>query len=163
MRLLRFFLILNSAFFLSAPLRADDGYRLWLRYDPIADESLRRENAAAISEIVVSENPRPSIAAARDELVTGLLGLLGREVPVVSKATRDNALIFGNPRDPWIASAVSESDLRTASEEGYVVRRVAYQGGHRIVIVGNREIGQLYGTFALLRHLQTGGKLGRVG
>ena len=41
----------------------------------------------------------------------------------------------------------------------YVVRRVAHEGGHRLVIVANREIGQLYGAFALLRHLQTGGSL----
>ena len=161
MRILRLpFLILTSIFSLFlAPLGAEDGYRLWLRYDPITDEARRTAAAAEISELVVPENPRPVTAAARDELLTGLRGLLGRDLPVVTKATRDHALILGNPRDPWIASIVSESDLRTASEEGYVVRRIAHEGGHRIVIVANREIGFLYGAFALLRHLQTGGTL----
>ncbi len=155
MKPFRLFLLLASAFFLSAPLGAEDGYRLWLRYDPTADESLRHAYAAAISEIVVADNPRPIIASARDELAEGLRGLLGSAIPVVAKATRNNALIIATPRDPWIASIVSESDLRKASVEGYIVRRVAHEGGHRILIVANRDSGLLYGTFALLRHMQT--------
>jgi alpha-glucuronidase len=155
MKLLRLLLLLNSSFFLSCALRADDGYRLWLRYDPIADEPLRRSYAGAISEIVIPENPRPLIVSARDELIAGLRGLLGADVPVVTKATRDNALILGTPRDPWIASVISEADLREASVEGYIVRRIAHEGGHRTLIVANREPGLLYGAFALLRHIQT--------
>lgn len=145
-------LTLTFTLTLSSALRADDGYRLWLRYDPIADESLR----AAITEIVIPENPRPLVASARDELVTGLRGLLGAEVPVVSRATRDNALILGTPRDPWIASVINEADLREASVEGYVLRRIAHEDGHRTLIVANRDSGLLYGAFALLRHLQLG-------
>ena len=152
---LRLCLLLTSSFLLSSALRADDGYRLWLRYDLIADESLRRAYAGAISEIVIPENPHPVVASARDELVAGLRGLLGAETPVVAQATRDNALILATPRDPWIASVVSEADLREAGVEGYIVRRIAHAGGHRTLIVANREPGLLYGAFALLRHLQT--------
>jgi alpha-glucuronidase len=140
---------------LSCSLRAEDGYRLWLRYDPIADNSLRSAYAAAFSEIVVPENPRPVVASARDELVTGLHGLLGVDLPVVASATRDNALLLATPRDPWIASVISEADLREAGMEGYILRRIVHDGGHRTLIVANREQGLLYGAFALLRHLQT--------
>ncbi len=154
MRLLRLFLLLTSALALSSALRADDGYRLWLRYDAITDSSLRQAYAGAISEIVIPENPRPLVASARDELVAGLRGLLGTDIPVVSKATRDNALILGIPRDPWIASVVNEADLREAGVEGYVLRRIAHEGGHRTLIVANRDHGLLYGAFAFLRHLQ---------
>lgn len=145
--LFTFALFLTSAF-------AEDGYRLWLRYDPISNDVVRTAYTAAISEIVVSENPRPVVASARDELAAGLSGLLGREIHVATQATKDNALILGTARDPWIASVISEADLRTASVEGYVVRRIGHEGGHRIVIAANRESGLLYGAFALLRHLQ---------
>lgn len=143
---------------LTPKLSADDGYRLWLRYDPIADEAQRRAYASAISEIVVPEapGPRPLLPSARDELVAGLRGLLGADLPVVTRATRDNALILGLPRDPWIASVISEADLREAGVEGYVLRRIAHEGGHRTLIVANRDSGLLYGAFALLRHLQLG-------
>jgi alpha-glucuronidase len=141
---------------------ADDGYRLWLRYDPIPDASLRQAYTGAISEIVIPENPRPLVASARDELVTGLRGLLGADIPVVTKATRDNALILGIPRDPWIAAVVNEADLREAGVEGYVLRRIAHEGGHRTLIVANRDQGLLYGAFALLRHLQSHQSLDRL-
>ncbi len=137
-------------------LRADDGYRLWLRYDPIADPALRAAYTGVISEIVIPENAPPVVASARDELVTGFRGLLGVEVPIVTQATRDNALILATPRDPWIAAIISEADLREAGVEGYIVRRIAHEGGHRTLIVANRPQGLLYGAFALLRHLQLG-------
>jgi alpha-glucuronidase len=155
MKQLRLFFLLTFAFLLSPALRADDGYRLWLRYDPIGDDTLRTAYAGALSEIVIPENPRPVVASARDELVTGLRGLLGADIPVVTTATRNNALILGTPRDPWIASVINEADLREASVEGYIVRRITHDGGHRTLIVANREPGLLYGAFALLRHLQT--------
>jgi alpha-glucuronidase len=141
---------------LAATLSADDGYRLWLRYDPVADPALRQTYASAISEIVIPENAPPVVASARDELVTGLRGLLSVDVPVTTRATRNGALILATPRDPWIASVISESDLRTASVEGYLLRRIAHAGGHRTLIVANRPSGLLYGAFALLRHLQLG-------
>ncbi|HEY4299972.1 MAG TPA: alpha-glucuronidase family glycosyl hydrolase [Candidatus Didemnitutus sp.] len=139
-----------------ATLRAEDGYRLWLRYDPITDTARRQAAAALCTEIVVPERPRPAVAAARDELVAGLRGLLGVELPVVNRPDRDNALVLATPRDPEIARLVSETDLRAAGEEGYILRRVAVAGGHRLLVVANRDIGLLYGAFALLRQLQTG-------
>jgi alpha-glucuronidase len=160
MRFLRLpFLILTSAFFLGSALRAEDGYRLWLRYDLIGDQAQRSNYAAAFSEIVVPENPRPVVASARDELVAGLHGLLGVDLPIATQATRDNALVLGTPRQPEIAALITETDLRAIGEEGYIVRRIATAGGHLTLIVANRETGQLYGAFALLRHLQTGQSL----
>ncbi len=148
---------------LIALCRAEDGYRLWLRYDRIDDDALRQSYAAAITEIAVAIDPerpaflgRGSLGAARDELVSGLSGLLGKNVPVVPHATRDGAVIVGTARDPALFSLVSESDLRAIGEQGYIVRRIEVAGGqHRILVLGNRDIGALYGAFALLRHLQT--------
>ncbi|HWA88303.1 MAG TPA: alpha-glucuronidase family glycosyl hydrolase [Opitutus sp.] len=147
----------------TSALRAEDGYRLWLRYDPIADSALRDAYTSAITEISVATDPAPNpffrsrtLDVARDELVTGLSGLLGEKIPVAEKPTRDGAVVIGTPRDPEIASLVSERDLRAIGEEGYLLRRVETpSAGHRILIVGNREIGALYGAFAFLRQLQT--------
>ncbi len=140
------------------PLVAEDGYRLWLRYDLINDAALRASYTAAITEIVIPDaTPHPTIAAARDELTHGLRGLLGAEVPVVTRPTRDGALILGSTtRNPALAALVSERDLRAASEEGYILRRVTLDGHPRLLLLANHDIGVLYGAFALLRHLQTG-------
>jgi alpha-glucuronidase len=152
---------------LASSALAEDGSRLWLRYDPIADASLRRSYVSAIKEITLATDPnRPAffplgtLEAARDELATGFRGLLGADVPVAEKPAPDGGVVVGTPRNPGIAALVSETDLRAIGEEGYLVRRVAVPGGgHRILVVGNRDIGALYGAFALLRHLQTGGAI----
>lgn len=159
-RLLRPLALACAALFVTTLARADDGYRLWLRYDPIADESLRASYAAAVTEIVAPDTSKlppwfvGSINSARDELATGLGGLLGHDIPVVTKPTRDGSIVLGNPRDPAINALVSEADLRAAGEEGYILRRVAVDGQHRTLIVANRDVGLLYGAFAFLRELQ---------
>jgi alpha-glucuronidase len=151
--------LLVLAFALPATLSAEDGYRLWLRYDPIADEALRRAYAGAIAEIVLPQTPAPAVVAARDELLIGLRGLLGTGVPVAAAAGRGNALVLGTARDAWVVSAVGQADLRAAGPEGFVLRRVAHGDGYRIVIAANGGTGLLYGAFALLRHLQLHGPL----
>jgi alpha-glucuronidase len=155
--------LLTFALALTSALPAEDGYRLWLRFDPIADAALRTSYAAAITEISIASDPaRPSffrtntLEIARDELAADLSSLLGEKIPVVEKPARDGAVVIGTPRNPELAALVSERDLRAIGEEGYLVRRIALPDGHhRILIVGNRDIGALYGTFAFLRALQT--------
>jgi alpha-glucuronidase len=139
--------------------RAEDGYRLWLRYDRIANVSVRQGYDAALTEIVMAEPPArfggATLDAARDELVTGLRGLLGHDVPVAAKPTRDGALIVGTPANPEVEALVAEHDLRAAGEEGYILRRINVDGHPRVLLAANRPVGLLYGAFALLRHLQT--------
>ena len=70
---------------------ADDGYRLWLRYDRIADESLRTADAAALSHLVLATpdgTDSPTLTAARNELTAGLKGLLGLDAKIdLAKST----------------------------------------------------------------------------
>ncbi len=134
-------------------LAAEDGYRLWLRYDPLP-ETVRSDYAAAFTEIVTPANPSPTVALARDELARGLGGLLGSTVPTATQASRPHALVLGRPNDPAIAALIRESDLRAAGEEGFILRRLATPDGPRTYLVANRDIGLLYGAFALLRHVQ---------
>jgi alpha-glucuronidase len=64
--------------------RAEDGYDLWLRYRLVADAARLAEYRRALGCLVV-DGDSPTLRATRDELVTGLTGLLGR-TPVVSSA-----------------------------------------------------------------------------
>ena len=41
--------LLASSLLLPLLLRADDGYRFWLRYDPIADSALRQAYVGAMT------------------------------------------------------------------------------------------------------------------
>jgi alpha-glucuronidase len=123
--------------------RAQDGYRLWLRYDPI-EAPYRAAYARAATELVVRTGGA-TIAAARSELVRGLSGLLGRPLPLAAQVDRDGAilLIKGPERLPALG------------EEGYAIRSERVNGHAATVIRANGDRGLLYGTFAYLRLLQT--------
>lgn len=164
MSLLRLPLVFAAAVLLTALARADDGYRLWLRYDPISDSALRERWSPAATEIVTRDTSSlppwlsGSIEAARDELATGLRGMLGHEVPLAAQATRPGAIVLTTADAPGVAGLIGEADLRAAGEEGYVIRQMTIDGRPEILVVGNRLAGTLHGTFALLRHIQTGGE-----
>ena len=125
---------------LPAAARADDGYRLWLRYDPI-ESPQRALYSRAASELVV-EGDSTTIAAARSELVRGLSGLLGRPQPVAQRVDRDGAILLARRAVP-------------TGEEGYVIRSTRVNGHAATLIAANGDRGLLYGAFAYLRLLQT--------
>lgn len=133
----------------------EDGYELWLRYRPVSDASLRRDYRAAISYLVM-EGTSPTQRAARDELTTGLRGLLGTAVPLEHTVARDGAVVAGTPAtSPLVASVPIAGELARVGDEGYVLRVARIGGKRAIVIAANRDAGVLYGAFALLRLLQT--------
>jgi alpha-glucuronidase len=139
----------------SLPARADDGYDLWLRYAPIADPQRLAQYRAAITQLVV-EGDSPTLAVVREELARGLRGLLDRDLPLDARPSRAGAVIAGTrASSPIIAALPLAAQLRAVGREGYIVRSISVKGKPAIVVAANSEIGVLYGTFALLRQLQT--------
>jgi alpha-glucuronidase len=149
MRIRSFVRSLGWLCFFASVAAAEDGYRLWLRYDLVSDQKIREQYSRQISEIVSSGNS-PTCAALREELQTGLSGLLGQAVPVVAKATRDGALVVViATNSPW------QSELRLLGPEGYLIRSVTNENRAATVIVAAGDTGALYGAFHFLRLLQT--------
>ena len=143
-----------------SPLRAEDGYRLWLRYLPVADPVRLREYRAAITHLVV-QGDSPTLNAARDELASGLAGLLGTRIPIARRVTRDGAVVAGTPANSaLIASLEIAEELRRVGGEGFVLRAIRLGGRQMLVVAANRDVGVLYGAFHLLRLLQTHASLG---
>jgi len=145
-----------------AVARGEDGYELWLRYRPIGDAA-RLAGARAASAQVVVEGDSPTLRAARAELLRGLGGLVGREVPASAAVSRDGAVLAGTPKGSKAIAALGLGDaLARAGDEGFVVRSLAVGGRRTTVIAANTDVGVLYGAFRLLRHLQTGGDPGAI-
>ncbi|MFT3782820.1 MAG: alpha-glucuronidase family glycosyl hydrolase [Nibricoccus sp.] len=122
---------------LACALQADDGYRLWLRYDPVTEETFAKSYSTAVKQIVFltpAGTETPTIAAARSELSLGLSGMLGHEVPITLEK-----------------SAASSTKLG----EGYTLTTAKPSGSGKLVISADRDIGILYGAFDLLRRIQT--------
>ncbi len=128
--------------FLSIKTFADDGYRLWLKYDLIKNQQ-ERESYARLTKFIVANSQLEIVKTASIELQSGLKGLLGKSVPVIASSKSTGGIVF---------QLSLNKDL---NEEGYLITS---QNGN-IVINANTEKGILYGTFELLRSIQTGKSL----
>ncbi|MEH3103893.1 MAG: alpha-glucuronidase family glycosyl hydrolase [Sphingomonas phyllosphaerae] len=117
------------ALLMAGPAHADDGYRLWLRA-PAASPS-------ATTVAIRGDTATLRLAAAE----------LSRALPAGMTVT--------------VATAAEVAALRLPfaplGDEGYLVRPVKLDGTPTLLVAGNSDRGALYGAFALLRHLATGG------
>jgi alpha-glucuronidase len=146
-------LALAVQIFLAASAKAEDGYRLWLRYDPLPRETASAYRTRVTS--VVVQGKSPTLDAVRTELVNGLTGLLGHDVPGASEVS-GGAVVVGTPRSSsLVASLRLDHQLAALGPEGFIIRSVRL--GHRAVtvIASDGETGALYGAFRFLRLMQT--------
>lgn len=143
---LLFFALLASG---PAAAKAEDGYDLWLRY-----RSIGAEWRAAYSQrvrSVVEQSRSPTLDAAASELRRGVTGLFGQ---APGNRMTDGAILLGTPASSALVARAS-LPLERAGRDGYCLKS-ARIAGHRVTIVAaKRDIGVLYGAFALLRMIQT--------
>ncbi|MDP3177706.1 MAG: alpha-glucuronidase family glycosyl hydrolase, partial [Spirochaetaceae bacterium] len=133
----------------------EDGYRLWLRYEPLDDPSLRGEYASAVRRIAFAEGG--AIArAARYELERGLDGLLGRDVRFILEPTQATLVAGTSASSPALRDAFPSGELESLGPEGFVIGRLRVAGRDRLAVAGGGEAGLLYGCFRFLALLQAG-------
>jgi len=138
------------------PARADDGYRLWLKYDQISDRAYLKECVKTLNSVMVTGDS-PVLMAAREELLTGLGGMTGRKISDVKNITRGGVVVAGTFKSsPLIASLLPDLQTGTTGEEGYLIRTVTHKGKRIIVIASEGDKGVLYGAFHLLRLVSMG-------
>jgi alpha-glucuronidase len=124
--------------------RADDGYRLWLKYDRIADAAPRQQYQRA-AQFIANPGTTPVLRAAAGELQRGLSGLLGQAVPVVAAAgSRTGGIVLR-------VDAKASASGQPLKPEGYHI----FPEKQNLVITGRTDAAVLYGAFALLRQIQT--------
>jgi alpha-glucuronidase len=140
--------------FIGVTTKGEDGYRLWLRYDPVPAQVA--ESYRARLTCIVAAGRSATFKVIREELVNGCTGLLGTRVGVVATPDRDGAVIAGTPASlPIIAGLKWERELAEVGPAGFLVRSVKFGAASVTVIASNGEIGALYGAFHLLRLIQT--------
>jgi alpha-glucuronidase len=140
---------------IAAPAGAEDGYRLWLRYDRLPAAVAARERGYVYGATGYGDDPR--VARAAQELNRAISGLLGTAGDAGSKPGRGE-VVLGTPSDLRRAG-VSLLDVSGLGAEGYLVQSVTVPTGRTIVVTGNSGAGILYGAFALIREMQLGHQL----
>jgi len=138
---------------IASAVHADDGYRLWMRYDALPEVSAAAYRSKVKSIVVPGRSA--TLDAVRDELRTGLGGLLNTKIPWGEKSEA-GALIVGTPKNsPFIAALNLNSQLSALGNEGFVIRTVKVKGGDVTVVASQSDLGTSFGAFRFLRLIQT--------
>ena len=130
---------------------AEDGYRLWLRYDKIDNPTLLQQYRSQINSIVFT-GESPTFTVARNELFNGLQGLLGKKILFTEHITANSVSIFKKTTGRSENIGVNYNEIGI---EGYAIVTLKLKVKNVIAITANSDIGVLYGVFHFLRLLQT--------
>jgi alpha-glucuronidase len=129
---------------------ADDGSRLWLKYDLLKDTQ-QRDSYIAFTKYISLNNDSPIAATAANELKMGFDGLLGKKVAIAKNASDKSGGII-------LEVSTDNANVRNLIEDGFSINS---QKGN-IVISAKTPSGVLYGAFELLRNIQTGKSLNKL-
>ncbi|MFZ9144073.1 MAG: mannonate dehydratase, partial [Aquirufa sp.] len=128
----------------SFALKADDGYRLWLKFDKVASAARYAPYASSVSSEFAST---PILETARKELANGLKGLTG----VAPRAISENGSIQF-VKDATIPAEGFE--IQVDKKVQVKVEGLSVVGRKYIRIKASSDRGILYGVFELLRMIQ---------
>jgi alpha-glucuronidase len=129
---------------------AEDGYRLWLRYDLINNSSKLSSYRQLIKGWMV-DGTSPTLQAASQELTLGLNGLLGLQMPSASRMEFDG-ILCARLSSPLLKGLNIE--VPGTSGEAFTIQATTVNRRKTIVITAREDIGILYGVFHLLRAIQ---------
>jgi alpha-glucuronidase len=142
---------------------ADDGYRLWLKYNRITDTNKLNAYRAAIKGWTIP-GTSPTLQAASLELQLALEGLLGIKPAAAGDINAGNIVAgISLSAAPTLAAQLNlQEKLKNVSPEGFVIYATTIKNKKAIIIGARQDIGVLYGVFHFLRLLQTGQSLEKL-
>ena len=132
----------------SGPASAEDGYDLWLRYRPLAPV-YAGQVAKLGQSMSIDAAPSPTLDAAANELRRAFAVWIGH--PITVGAIGESAIELCRRDRPCGAAFRSDPGSVAHVPGAY---RIARTSSGRVVILADDDVGLLYGSFALLRHIQ---------
>ena len=133
-------LLIVTSLFGSASCLAESGREAWLRYAPLPAPPL-------LPGVVTLHGRSELLVSARDELIRGSRGMLGRILRIEPSGTplRESALVLGT---------VDAVGLKVKLAPGaYRITWRTRNGQRQLLVAGGDDRGVLYGVFGLLRRL----------
>ncbi len=133
---------------------AEDGYRLWLRYDKINNPTTLTQYKKNIQTISI-RGSSSTLDIIRKEIKNGLSGLLGTNIIISGNLLPTPSVWIGKITDLAIQNTNDKESFQQLGKEGYKIFTRTSGGKKTIIICANTDIGLLYGSFGFLRLLQT--------
>ncbi|MCC5937388.1 MAG: alpha-glucuronidase [Lunatimonas sp.] len=133
------------------PVQADPGYKLWLQYAPIEDARERDSYRVFFSQIQVMGHSDTDAVIRKELQLAGSGFFPGDDFSSVGESADPKIWIGKVSLLPNSVASAQADKLASLSEDGYAL--FALEG--RVFVTSNTEIGLLYGTFGLLKAIQT--------
>jgi len=125
---------------------ADDGSRLWLKYDLIKDQK-QKLVYLKYTKFISIKTVNPILQKAAEELQIGLAGLLGSKTQIVTNSNQTGGFILEVSNNQSLTSKLAIDGFAIFFEKG------------NLIISSKSEAGVLYGAFEFLRRIQIGQSL----
>ena len=124
-------------------LFAEDGSRLWLRF-----------SAVTVNEKLFSGVSGRTDAFAVSEFNLAWSEMTGNKL-LVQKNIADQSLVFALAKDKVVRNMRLSAEMKKLGNEGFLIRTITYQNKKLTLVAANTDAGLLYGSYHLLRLLQT--------
>jgi alpha-glucuronidase len=135
-------------------LHAEDGYRLWLRYNKIDNGKLLSEYQQEIKGFQLIETSA-TLKIAKTELANGLQGLLAKKIASQNEVSEGVIIAGTSQSSSSIKNSFSLKEINDLGNEGFIIRTSTINNKKVFFIAAKNDIGVLYGVFHFLRLLQT--------
>jgi alpha-glucuronidase len=151
-------IIWGALLLLPAVVHAETGAEAWLRYAPLAEAD--RVKYASLPASIVLLGDSPLLHSARQEMIRGVRGMLGRTLREAGGQIREESIVLGRAA---ILKAVSGmAPAHELAADGFWLTTGKVQGFDCIVVTGATDRGVLYGAFALLSHIARGENVSKL-
>lgn len=150
----KIFLSLLFLFALLSKSAAEDGYRLWLRYDKIQNQEIRKNYLKQLKGLVVLGDS-PTMKVASTEMEHGISMMLDESFNQKKGIYKNHMVVLTKGNNPVLKELELEERLKEIGAEGYLIFTGKLNRKKVIIITGNEDIGILYGAFHFLKLLQT--------
>jgi alpha-glucuronidase len=146
-----FSLLICSLLFGASGVHGETGSQAWLRYAAL-DESSARQVRESVPAAIVDVSDSIVTRSAREELIRGVRGMLGRTLRLENRIPTEGAIVIGT------ASAIGRvapqfANPATLMADAYLLKTIVWNGASYTVIAGGNDRGALYGAFAYLRKI----------
>jgi alpha-glucuronidase len=143
-----------SGLLVAGSLSAETGSDAWLRYARLEPDA-SRQYREVLPATLTSLGDSAMESNAKQELIRGVRGMLGRTLRVEWGLPAESAIVIGTlDRIREVLPRLADSPAIGA--EGYWLKTLAQGGVRHLIIAGADEPGVLYGAFDLLRKIAIG-------
>jgi alpha-glucuronidase len=152
MKILFSFLLWIVIFF---PSFSNDGYKLWLDYQPITNPTIKKDMTDLMSGVFIFGED-PTYHVIRNELNLASQKMI-LQAPSFNTTDKTKAEFWLGTRTQMsqFLSMTEQVEIKDLGEDGYWMGPIEVDGKSHYAIIGNRPVGVLYGVYNLIKSIQT--------